>query len=144
MENNNKSQEMSFFLNQIDFVIPIKQIGLITRSVLEAVSRIYAPRVIYIITPEAEISLLKSLLPDWGLDMKGIKPLAEEEFFKPTLNLTLDNIIAEYDFTKEGNQREPGWWIQQLIKLGAATQIPEISSPYIGIMNFLFFLIYFY
>ena len=30
-----------------------------------------------------------------------------------------------------GDQREPGWWIQQLIKIGAATQIPNISSAYV-------------
>lgn len=30
-----------------------------------------------------------------------------------------------------GDQREPGWWIQQLIKLGGATQIANISSTYV-------------
>jgi hypothetical protein len=30
-----------------------------------------------------------------------------------------------------GDQREPGWWIQQLIKLGASTQIPNISPTYV-------------
>lgn len=42
-----------------------------------------------------------------------------------------------------GDQREPGWWIQQLIKLGAATQIENISPTYVvwdgklrGTLNF--------
>ena len=53
----------------------------------------------------------------------------------PNFGLKLGNIIAEYDRDRGGDQREPGWWIQQLIKLGAATQIPGISPVYIGKLN---------
>jgi len=36
-----------------------------------------------------------------------------------------------FSIRSTGDQREPGWWVQQLIKLGAATQIQGISSVYV-------------
>jgi hypothetical protein len=45
--------------------------------------------------------------------------------------LSFEEIIKEYDITRGSEQREPGWWLQQLIKLGAATQIDKLSPVYI-------------
>ena len=41
------------------------------------------------------------------------------------------SILKSLPLQSEGDQREAGWWIQQLIKLGAATQIADISPTYV-------------
>lgn len=66
-----------------------------------------------------------------GWEINNVETIAEEDFFLPNFGLTLDDLVAQYDRNRIGDQREPGWWIQQLIKLGAGTQIPGISPVYI-------------
>lgn len=113
----------------VDFVVPLKQVGLVTRSVLEGVHRFYRPRRIIVVTRKSETEILKKLAPFW--DVGCVECVEEESFFVPNFNLTLEEIVAEYDAKRPGDQREPGWWIQQLIKLGAATQIAGISPTYV-------------
>ena len=126
------SADQSQFLQQseIDFVIPLKRIGLITRAVLEGVQQFYNPRRIIIITVKDEIEILKSMSVYWNVTR--LEYIAEEDYFIPNFNLTLLDLTNEYDPNRGPNQREPGWWIQQLIKFGACTQIPGISPVYVG------------
>ena len=128
MEHFADPDEMSI-MSEIDFVVPLKQVGLVTRSVLEAVWLFYRPRRIIVVTNRKECQTLSELAPFWDVD--HVECMPEESFFMPNFNLSFENIIAEYDFGRSGDQREPGWWIQQLIKLGAATQIPNISATYV-------------
>ena len=116
-------------LSGIDFIIPLKQVDLITRTIVEALELFYQPRRIIIITPKKEVDILKNLHVYW--DVGDLQLICEEEFFIPNFGLTIDDILQEYDITREGEQREPGWWIQQLIKLGASSQIHDISQIYI-------------
>ena len=116
-------------MGNMDFIVPLKQVGLITRSVLEAIREFYQPRRIIVVTKKAEGDILKQLSPYWHCG--PVDCIDEEMFFVPNFNLSFADIIAEYDPTRPGDQREPGWWIQQLIKLGAATQIPNISATYV-------------
>jgi hypothetical protein len=116
-------------MGAIDFIVPLKQVGLISRSVLEAIREFYQPRRIIVVTRKAEGVILNKLHPHWNCG--PVECVDEETFFVPNFNLTLENIVAEYDADRPGDQREPGWWIQQLIKLGAATQIPNISPTYV-------------
>ncbi len=113
----------------IDFVVPLKQVGLITRAVLEAIKLFYKPRRIVVVTAQDEARILKDLVQRW--DCGRVECLNEETFFQPNFGLSLEAIRATYDYNRHGEQREPGWWIQQLIKLGAATQINDISSVYV-------------
>jgi hypothetical protein len=115
--------------SKLDFVVPLKQVGLITRAVLEAIHQFYGPRRIIVISSKAEGNIVRSLSPHWNAGV--IDFIDEETFFERNLNVTIQQIIAEYDAKREGDQREPGWWIQQLIKLGAASQIPNISTHYV-------------
>jgi hypothetical protein len=115
--------------SKLDFVVPLKQVGLITRAVLEAIHQFYGPRRIIVISSKAEGKIVKSLSPHWNAGV--IDFIDEETFFERNLNVTIQQIHAEYDSKREGDQREPGWWIQQLIKLGAASQIPNISTHYV-------------
>jgi hypothetical protein len=113
----------------MDFIVPLKQVGLITRSVLEAIHASYKPKRIIVVTKQSEGKILRRLAPFWKVGI--VETVDEETFFVRNFNLTLDEIIAEYDHNRPGDKREPGWWVQQLIKLGAATQIPNISPVYV-------------
>lgn len=124
-----RSQVELDILSQVDFVVPLKQVGLITRAVLEGVHKFYKPRRIVVVTAKAEAVLLEMLAPLW--DVGVVECVYEEEFFIPNYNLSIQDIYAEYDSTRKGDQREPGWWFQQLIKIGAATQVPDISDTYV-------------
>ena len=115
--------------SEIDFIVPLKQVGLITRAVLEAIYMFYKPRRIIVITARRECRILKDLVTRW--DCGIVECIPEETFFIPNFSLTLNDLRAAYDYNRTGDQREPGWWIQQLIKLGAATQIKDISTTYI-------------
>jgi hypothetical protein len=128
MEHNATSQELQI-LSGIDFIVPLKQIGLITRAVLESLELFYHPRRIIVITCKKEADILTSLVKHWNVGI--IEVIYEEVFFQQKSGLSIEDIIQEYDMQREGEQREPGWWIQQLIKLGAATEIEGISNVYI-------------
>lgn len=127
MEHHQNEQEM-YVTRQMDFIVPLKQIGLITRAVLEAIFAFYEPRRIIVVTPQREGRILMKLVHQWKVER--VEYFSEEAYFKQNFNLEMKDIIAEYDINRSGDQREPGWWIQQLIKLGAATQIPNISTNY--------------
>ena len=116
--------------SEMDFIVPLKQVGLITRTVLEAIELFYKPRRIFVISSGKEEIILLELLMKWNLTGR-VFFVSEETFFAEGLNLTIESIISEYNPKREGDQREPGWWIQQLIKMGAATQIPDISTNYV-------------
>lgn len=115
--------------SKLDFVVPLKQVGLITRAVLESIHTFYNPRRIIIISSKVEGNIVRALSPHWNAGV--IEFVDEETFFERNYNLSIQQILSQYDATREGDQREPGWWIQQLIKLGAASQIPNISTHYV-------------
>jgi hypothetical protein len=123
------TQEEFEITSTMDFILPLKKIGLITRSVLEAITLFYRPRRIIVVSAKSEGKLLLLLAKLW--DVSKVEFVAEENFFLPNYNLSMSKICSYYDADREGDQREPGWWIQQLIKLGAATQIENISDVYV-------------
>jgi hypothetical protein len=113
----------------MDFVIPLKCRNLIIRSVVECIVQNYNPRNIYIITPHVFISALRNDALSWKLKNTNIVYYEEETFFANKYNLTKSDIENLY-FYKDENDREFGWWFQQLIKLGALSQIPQLSDPF--------------
>lgn len=130
-------------MSQTDFLVPLKEFGVVTRAVIEAISDYYAPRRIFIVSAAKEESLFRLLIPLWKVDKSRIYFIAEETYFtniqidlrdtisNDRIDIPLSDLLSEYDYNREGDQREPGWWIQQLIKLGAATQIPDLSEHYV-------------
>jgi hypothetical protein len=114
----------------MDFVIPIKKMGLFTRSVLEGIYSFYQPRRIVIITNKDDIDLLKIKMVDWCV--KSYEFMDEDSYFLENFHLTIEDLKAEFQTIKDdSNHREFGWWFQQIIKLGASTQVKNISSNYV-------------
>ena len=118
--------------NGMDFVIPLKKVGLFTRSVLEGIELFYHPKRVIIVTNKQEITFLEKELPLWKVGL--IQMIPEESFFLENYGLTMENLENEFqpeEKSKEVNHREFGWWYQQMIKLGASTQIKDISRKYV-------------
>jgi hypothetical protein len=105
-----------------DFVIPLFRMRWNTRAVLEGLTKHYQPRAIHVIAPEAEATALANRATDW--ETAPLVTHAEETFF----HLTKDEISAELDLGK--SLYTPGWFYQQLLKLGAPEGIDDLSEWY--------------
>ena len=105
-----------------DFVIPLYQLRWNTRAVLEGITAHYAPRSIHVIAPEPEAQSLQNLATGWK-----VAPVHAhgEEFFFPN-SLTKQSVCAELDLGT--SLYTPGWFYQQLLKLGAAEGIAGLSE----------------
>lgn len=109
-----------------DFVIPLYHVRWNTRAVLEAISVYYQPRSIHIIAPAVQIEQLKQESSDW---QTSTLYLHQEETFFNNENLTKEKICAELDLGQ--SLYTPGWFYQQLLKLGAFEGIENLSEWYV-------------
>ena len=109
-----------------DFLIPLYRVRWNTRAVLEGITIRYRPRKIHVIAPSSQVKQLQELSPSWSLD--SLELHQEEEFFNST-NLTKEKICAELDLGK--SLYTPGWFYQQLLKLGAFIGIASLSEWYL-------------
>ena len=109
-----------------DFVIPLYRIRWNTRAVLEGITAHYQPRAIHVVTPTSEARSLKSAAEEWHLSPFYVH---EEEFFFQQCGLTKDAICAELDLGE--SLYTPGWFYQQLLKLGAFEGIDSLSEWYV-------------
>jgi len=115
----------------IDFVIPLKSVGAITRAVIESVFKHYAARAIYIICPTEEISVLTMLSDKWDIPEGLLHYVDEESFFVKKFGMMQKEFEEFFDTSRDKSKmREFGWWWQQLLKLGAAHTIPELSDTF--------------
>ena len=110
-----------------DFVIPLYRIRWNTRAVLEGITTHYQPRNIHVIAPASEARSLVEIARKWQ-----IAPLHthEEETFFHKYALTKEQICAELDL--EQSLYTPGWFYQQLLKLGAFEGIKDLSEWYVA------------
>jgi hypothetical protein len=90
-------------MSGVDFIVPLKQVGIITRSVLEAIQRFYRPRRIIVVTKKIEVDILKKLTPYW--DVGVVEYMDEAVFFVRNFGLSFEDIIAEYDAARPGQNR---------------------------------------
>lgn len=109
-----------------DFVIPLFKVRWNTRATLEGLTYHYQPRSIHVMTPGAEARSLEQQAADWQVAPLHIHP--EESFFEP-IGLSKDTICAELDLGE--SLYTPGWFYQQLLKLGAFEGIPDLSEWYL-------------
>ncbi|MEO1691494.1 MAG: DUF6492 family protein [Cyanobacteria bacterium J06631_6] len=111
---------------EYDFLIPLYRVRWNTRAVLEGITRHYQPRTIHLVAPETQVAQLSLLAQDWSISRLQLHP--EEEFFNSS-DLTKKSICAELDLGK--SLYTPGWFYQQLLKLGAFTAIDSLSEWYV-------------
>ncbi|MGK7887041.1 MAG: DUF6492 family protein, partial [Crocosphaera sp.] len=109
-----------------DFVIPLYRVRWNTQAVMEGLTVHYKPRAIHIITPNCEVASLQELSKTWSTAPLYIHP--EDEFFKAKTGLTKNAICAELNLEK--SLYNPGWFYQQLLKLGASEGIENLSEWY--------------
>ena len=110
-----------------DIVIPLFQTRWNTQAVLEGLSLHYQPRSIHIITPESQVVSLNSRVQQW--DTVPVIVHNEDTFFVDSTTLTKDDICEVLDLGK--SLYNPGWFYQQLLKLGAAEGIEGLSQWYV-------------
>ncbi|MDB9524705.1 DUF6492 family protein [Oscillatoria sp. CS-180] len=108
-----------------DFVIPLFKVRWNTRAVLEGLTTHYQPRAIHIVTPEAEARSLREQVESWQVAPLHVH---EEEPFFQTIGLSKESICAELDLGE--SLYTPGWFYQQLLKLGAFEGIADLSEWY--------------
>jgi hypothetical protein len=113
----------------MDFVVPIKKMGLFTRAVLEGISLFYQPRRIIVVIQKDEVALLQKEIIHWKT--APIVVIDESIYFKKNFGLTMEQLEKEFQVTNDEKHREFGWWYQQMIKLGASTQIEDITEYYV-------------
>ncbi|MGK7890147.1 MAG: DUF6492 family protein [Leptolyngbyaceae cyanobacterium] len=110
-----------------DIVIPLFQSRWNTQAVVEGLTVHYQPRSIHIITPEAEARSLPAKTTTWKTAPLHIH--AEEPFFEAYCGLSKEAICAELDLGQ--SLYNPGWFYQQLLKLGACDGIDDLSEWYV-------------
>lgn len=96
------SPEELHLMSKIDFIVPLKQVGIITKSVLEAIQEFYQPRRIIVVTKKIEGEILKKLIPHWNVGQ--VECMDEALFFVRNYSLSFMDIIAEYDATRPGEE----------------------------------------
>lgn len=94
------------------------------RAVLEGLINHYNPRFIHIITPAVEIPKLRNLMEQCGIGNARAHP--EETFFPGQSK----EVICQ-ELKLEGSLYKPGWFYQQLLKLGASEGIAGLSEWYL-------------
>jgi hypothetical protein len=114
----------------MDFVIPLHNNNVLLRSTIEGVIELYNPSNIYIVLPTKYIKQLQNDINTWTINYTKIKLIDEETYFIKNYNIHINDIIKLYKSIDE-NSREFGWWYQQIIKLGAVYQIPNLSNPFV-------------
>ncbi|ERN41813.1 hypothetical protein KR51_00016680 [Rubidibacter lacunae KORDI 51-2] len=111
-----------------DIAIPLFRLRWNTRAVLEGLTAHYAPRAIHVIAPAPEARALAERAGTWQ-----VAPLfthEEETFFVRTSGLTKEAICGELALGS-GTLYTPGWYYQQLLKLGAPDGIEDLSEWYV-------------
>ncbi|MEM6251548.1 MAG: DUF6492 family protein [Cyanobacteria bacterium P01_D01_bin.156] len=110
-----------------DIVIPLFCTRWNTQAVLEGLTIHYQPRAIHIITLPNEVEPLKNTSQDWKTAPLHIHN--EEVFFKASTDLTKTAICEELNLGK--SLYNPGWFYQQILKVGAFEGIPGLSEWYL-------------
>lgn len=110
-----------------DIVIPLYEVRWNTRAVLEGLTTHYQPRDIHVVAPAPTARTLQAAIGRW--QVAPTRVWEEESFFVPRCGLTKDAICAEIDLGE--SLYTPGWFYQQLLKLGAPEGIPTLSEWYV-------------
>lgn len=117
------------FPSDCDVVVPLFQRQWSTRAVLEGLAKRYAPRTIHVIAPAAAAEQIEAAAAAECWEAPQLTTHAEETFFVERFNLTKDDLGAILNLEK--SLYAPGWFYQQLLKLGAEHGIASLSDDYL-------------
>lgn len=109
-----------------DIVIPLFRARWNTRAVMEGLTHHYQPRSIHIITLAEEVEALQEKSQAWKTAPLHIH---NEEHFFQAKGLTKTLICDQLNLGK--SLYNPGWFYQQLLKLGAFEGISNLSEWYL-------------
>lgn len=116
----------------LDFAMPMKSVGMITRAVVEGIHKHYAPRRLYVICEQSEAAIISKVSMEWNIPCDFVVCVDEEQFFVKSFNMRKEDFLPFYDHGRDRSlTREFGWWWQQLLKLGCASCIENISEDFI-------------
>ncbi|MEM9137678.1 MAG: DUF6492 family protein [Cyanobacteria bacterium P01_F01_bin.42] len=113
--------------HEFDFVIPLFQVRWNTRAVLEGLTTHYQPRAIHIVTPASQVQSLQQLCQEWATAPVHVHD--EDLFFVKSSGLSKKEICSELDLGT--SLYNPGWFYQQILKLGASEGIESLSEWYV-------------
>jgi len=111
---------------EFDIMLPLFELRWCTRGVLEGLTKLYSPRSLHVVAPGTSARALAKAAENW--DIAPLTVHEEETYFQG--ELTRDRIINETIWGKD-TLYKPGWIYQQILKLGAAEAIPELSDWYL-------------
>jgi len=114
--------------NNTDFVIPLHRYHCLVKTVVESIHIFYSPRNIFIISPKKDCEIIQEKKKTW---IARVTVIPEETFFIKNYEANYNDIYDFFNKNTDSDSRSFGWWYQQLIKLGAFMQIPNLSDPYI-------------
>jgi len=111
---------------EFDIMLPLFELRWCTRPVLEGLTQLYSPRSLHVVAPGLTARALEKAAKAW--DIAPLFVHEEETYFKG--ELTRERIVNETTWGTD-TLYKPGWIYQQILKLGAAEAIPELSDWYL-------------
>lgn len=108
-------------------VLPLYQTGWNTRAVLEGLTFWYRPRRLFLLTPGEQVAAIEKKAGQWSTS--PIVCLAEESLFEPRYGLSKGDLAEPLRLA--GSLYTPGWFFQQLLKMGAGTFLEDLSEDYL-------------
>lgn len=111
---------------ELDIVTPLYQGRWITRAVIEGIIHHYDPRRVHIVTVAEQVGKVREQLFTWNTRMTEVVVHDEDVFFP---GLPKHDLLKV--FSAGENLYQPGWYYQQLLKLGAREGIEGLSDPYL-------------
>jgi hypothetical protein len=115
-------------LYSTDFVVPMKHLNLLTRTVMECLVESYHPKTIFVITPQESKQEIERQSIHWNIKMTKIVAIDEETFFGEPTKTEMEK---RWYHSIDDQSREFGWWFQQVLKVGAFQCIRGLSDPYV-------------
>ncbi|MEM1367929.1 MAG: DUF6492 family protein [Cyanobacteria bacterium P01_H01_bin.15] len=110
-----------------DFVIPLFRFRWNTRATLEGLTKHYDPQTIHIVAPAQTVQVVEQMMDNWAV--APVQLHEEDGFFERSTGLSREMICSEL-VLGEGSLYTPGWFYQQLLKLGAPEGIPDLTEWY--------------
>ncbi len=130
-------------MRNVDFVVTLKERGVLVRAVLEALSRLYAPRRLVVVCASSEVGWITAHLRSgrWVGINTPIEVVDEDSLWlAQPLGLSRQEMEAAFNASVVARNdvdsvdvaaREFGWYLQQCIKLGIGLLMPSLSETYV-------------